>query len=130
MSVDDREDFLATGYGMESIITDSMAADMLDNDTSHDAYSDSKYDKGVVHNLKQITPYVSGVKTIKEYEEQHARDKRKELIILVIAIVVVLALAIRLGVADGGSSGYSGSSGSSSGWGGGGGGFGGGGSSW
>lgn len=140
LAVNDHKDFLATGYGMESIITDSMASDLLDNDKSHDAYKDDDYDKGLINNLKQIKPYLIGEKTKADYKkEKDKTDKIKMWVIIILILIgcpTIITLAILFNDDDsssGSSGGWSsGSSSSSGGWSGGGGGFGGGGggSSW
>ena len=137
LAVNDHKDFLATGYGMESVITDSMATDILDNDKSHDAYKDNNYDKGLMNNLKQIKPYLIGEKTKTDYKKEKEKDNKITMWIIIILIIIgcptIIALAILFNDDDS-SSGSSGgwSSDSSDGWSGGGGDFGGGGggSSW
>lgn len=137
LAVNDHKDFLATGYGMESVITDSMATDILENTKSHDAYKDNNYDKGLMNNLKQIKPYLIGEKTKTDYKKEKEKDNKITMWIIIILIIIgcptIIALAILFNDDDS-SSGSSGgwSSGSSDGWSGGGGDFGGGGggSSW
>lgn len=137
LAVNDHKDFLATGYGMESVITDSMATDILDNDKSHDAYKDNNYDKGLMNNLKQIKPYLIGEKTKTDYKKEKEKDNKITMWIIIILIIIgcptIIALAILFNDDDSSSGGWSSGSSSSSGsWSGGGGGFGGGGggSSW
>lgn len=142
LAVDDHKDFLATGYGMEDVIPDIMAKDLLDNEISHDAYKDEDYNTGVKHNLERIKPYILGEKTKTDYKKEKDKADKSEMWLIIIFIIIgcptLLALAF-LASNDDSSNGLSGggwssgsSDGSSGGWSGGGGDFGGGGggSSW
>lgn len=137
LAVNDHKDFLATGYGMESVITDSMATNLLDNDESHDAYKNGNYDEGVINNLQRVHLYLTGEKTKTDYKkENNSKFPLWQQILLTIIICPIMLAKIYVVVNRGTNKNLSNglSGGESGGWsgGGGGGGFGGGGggSSW
>lgn len=147
LAVDDHKDFLATGYGMEDVIPDIMAKDLLDNKISHDAYKNEDYNTGVKHNLERIKPYILGEKTKEQYNKSQKQNKTlnsalKILIFIIFfgfvsfAIFALVSDSNSDSGSDGGGGFFSGGSdsfsSSDSDWSGGGGDFGGGGggSSW
>ncbi|KSU22112.1 TPM domain-containing protein [Lactococcus lactis] len=135
LSKNDHKNFLATGYGMEDTIPDAKAHELLDSQISHDYFKEDNYDKGIIHDLEKIEPYVIGTSEYNDSSEIYSSsedDDGETSDSTGIAVFIIFLAVIFLGGAffTGGSGWFGGSDnsgGDSGGWSGGGGDFGGGG---
>ena len=55
MAIEDRESRLEVGYGLESILTDSYADDIINNEEVKEAFRDEDYNTGLNKIIDQVS---------------------------------------------------------------------------
>jgi uncharacterized protein len=92
VSVDDHKDFLATGYGMESVITDVKATEITDNAGSHAKYKSGDYDAGVLIILDRIQTSLNGKSLSDSSPSESEYDHLMYKIIAVYAVIIAIII--------------------------------------
>lgn len=99
LAVKEHKDFLATGYGMESHITDAMATKMLDSDDSHTPFRDGDYDKGINAILSKIQPYFLGDLKASDYSKSNSNTSADNDSSMMMPFVIISTLIMFVFVA-------------------------------
>ena len=59
MAIEDRESRLEVGYGLESILTDSYADDIINNEEVKEAFRDEDYNTGLNKIIDQVSAAIN-----------------------------------------------------------------------
>lgn len=116
------EIFIATGYGLESVIPDAVAKRIVEHEfipvLKNDTIAGNRYAIGINRSVDVIMQLASKEYSADEYYDStgsNSDDFDSELIIYIIIFIIVIILAIRRsGSLSSGGGGYSGSSSGSS----------------
>lgn len=91
VSVNDHKNYLTTGYGLESRITDITASDICQNITVKSAYKVGDYSTGTYKAIELIIPFLKG-----EKKPKTASNKSTPFIIIIVLGLVLLDLFIAI----------------------------------
>lgn len=92
LSVEDRKDRLEVGYGLESVIPDADAADIID--TAHSDYKDGDWSKGVNKVVDGIETSIEDGSPTKYLTAQRKKEQAGGITIAVMLIVFFLGSCI------------------------------------
>lgn len=93
MSIADEKTRLEVGYGMEAVLTDSNAQDILDDDDVVEDYQDSDYAAGVMKTTDLVADYMNS-KT--PYEDARIKEVQSDLKIVPILFIIFYVLLVLL----------------------------------
>lgn len=98
IALDDREFRLEVGYGLEGLIPDGKADDIINNDEVVDAFKDEDYDTGVNQVLDDVFAIMNTKTALVDSQIKNIESQRTQLVFLHWAGIVGLVLLIFISV--------------------------------